>query len=275
MKYLITRTDDFGSAKAANAAILKAVSKGTYVKNVSCMAAAPCVETDAAELERLRQQHGFCIGLHATINSEWEKVHFTSVLPAAEVPTLVDEQGIFAMHPMLFSRKMPDVGEAIREISAQLDRLTALGLTVEYVDSHMLPEAAVPGLMEELSGFAKRKGLIDQRAYYTFPVLHQPMLTGEHTLEEDAGEYRRWYESLENEKQYINILHPACYSEETRLFYNNVLKGDTTAKSRDAEQRLLNSGRMEQMCEELEILPLKYTEAVPQGDTTLDAVKNF
>ena len=51
MKYLITRTDDFGSAASADQVILKAVSEGNYVKNVSCMAVTPHIEKDAKELE--------------------------------------------------------------------------------------------------------------------------------------------------------------------------------------------------------------------------------
>lgn len=275
MKYLITRTDDFGSARAANRVILQALREGNYVKNVSCMAAAPAIEKDAGALEELRKKKKFCIGLHATLNSEWDKVDFTSVLHPKEIPSLVNEKGVFAMHPMFFKDKMPKTEECIREISAQLDKLTALGLSVEYVDTHMLPDAIVPGLKEALTVFARKKGLVDQRWFYTFAKEHQPVLEEMDTAEEDFEAYRRWFQSFEEERQYINILHPAEYSEETRLFYNQVLTGDGVARSREAEQKLLNSGRLEKICEELEICTIKYTEAVPQGDTTMVAAENF
>lgn len=272
---LITRADDFGSARAANAAILQAADKGYYLKNISCMAAAPCIEEDAGLLEGLRRKKGFCIGLHAVLNSEWKNVHYKSILPVREVPSLVDERGVFAMHPMLFREKMPDVDEAVREISAQLDRLISLGLTVEYLDTHMLPEAAVPGLMDALTEFARGKGLIDQRGFYTFPKQHQPVLTGDKDPEENAREYCEWFRCMEDGKQYINILHPAEYSEETKQFYNAVLTGDSVAKSREAERRILNSGFLEKYCEESGVRTIKYTEACVQGDTTMDAVRNF
>ena len=275
MRYLITRTDDFGSASAANRAILNVVKNGDYVKNVSCMAVAPCIEEGAEELERFRREKGFCIGLHAALNSEWETVHFRSILNPDEVLSLVDEEGIFPMHPMMFEQKMPDVGEAVKEISAQLDRLTSLGLTVEYLDTHMLPDAVVPGLKEALSELAEKKGLVDQRYFYTFPNGHQPMLSGETSLEEDAEAYRKWFGLLEDGNQYINIFHPAEYSEETKRFCNRVLTGDSVAKSRDAELRLLGSRLLEKMCEEMGIRTLRYTEAEPQGDTTMDAARSF
>lgn len=278
MKRLITRADDFGSAEAANRAIFQALAEGEYVKNVSCMAVGPCIKTDAYELEELRKKKDFCIGLHATINSEWEAVHYTSVLPPEKIPTLVDGKGIFAMHPMMFQKKMPSAEEAIKEISAQLDRLTALGLTIEYIDTHMLPDTVVPGMLDLLSEFAEKKGVIDQRWYYTFPSQHQPVLTGDESEEEaeEAEElYHNWFQCLKENKQYINILHPAIYSEETKKFYNYVLIGDSVAKSRHLEQKIINSGKLEQYCHEMGIKTVKYTEADPQGDTTMDAAKVF
>lgn len=275
MRYLITRADDFGSARSANQAILRAVKEGNYLKNVSCMAASSYIEEGAEELKRLRRDRQFCIGLHVVLNSEWEKIQFRSILPADKIPSLVNGEGVFAMHPMLFAEKMPDVEECILEITAQLDKLAGIGLNPEYLDTHMLPEGTVPGLMDGLTEFANKHGLAEQRWFYTFPPEHQPMPDGKHTLEEDAERYSRWFDSMEGGKQYINILHPAFESEETRLFYNKVLTGNAVALARDAEQRLLNSGLLEKMCDEKQITCLKYTDAKPQGDTTLDAVKHF
>ena len=275
MKNLITRMDDFGSAFAADGAIFQAIKKGDYVKNVSCMAVAPYIEKDAKELEELRKKKSICIGCHATLNSEWEKIDYHSILNPKEISSLVDEKGKFAMHPMLFEKRMPKTIECIREISAQLDKLTTFGLTVEYIDTHMLPDAVVPGLKEALTEFARKKGLIDQRWFYTFAQEHQPVLDGSESLEKDAEAYNKWFEGFEEGKQYINILHPAKYSEETKLFYNQVLTGNRVACQREAEQQLLNSGKLEEFCESLEIKRIKYTEAAPQGDTTLSAAMNF
>lgn len=275
MKYLITRADDFGSALSANHAMIQAVEYGNYIKNVSCMVAAPRIEEGLDKLIGLKKKKEFCIGLHAVLNSEWESIHYKSVLPPETIPSLVDSNGIFAFHPMMFQEKMPDVGEAVHEISAQLDKLAKLGVCADYVDTHMLPEAAVPGLMDALSEFIKSKGLIDQRYFYTFPTAHQPELNGRAAPEEDLAAYRGWFQTFEEEKQYIDILHPAFYSEETELFCNSVLTGNQTAKTRDAEQRVINSWVLEEYCERMDIKLLKYTEAVPQGDTTMEAVKYF
>ncbi len=273
--YLITRADDFGSARAANDAILSILSGSNFIKNVSCMAASPHIDQVAEQLERIRKEKRICIGMHVTLNSEWDYVKFLPLCQPDEIPSLVDDKGMFQLHPMFFSEKMPVVEEAMKEISAQLDYLTRLGLTIEYIDSHMLPDATIPGLKEALSELAQKKGLVDQRWFYTFPPKHQPMLTGEKTLEEDARDYGEWFLSFLEGHQYIDIFHPAYLRRETQLFQNQFLKGDGVAKSRDAERRLLCSGAFGRLCEEHQVLTLKYTEAKPQGDTTEIAAKNF
>ena len=47
---LLARADDFGSAQAANDAILQALSRGTLIHNVSCMACGTWIAQGAAEL---------------------------------------------------------------------------------------------------------------------------------------------------------------------------------------------------------------------------------
>lgn len=274
-KYLITRADDFGSAYAANKAILEAVQNGEYVKNVSCMAVGPHIDTGSEALEELHKRKGICIGLHAALNSEWDYLKFLPISAIEEIPSLVTNKGVFSMHPMEFKEKMPSVEHAIWEIEAQLDFLVKLGLTIEYIDTHMLPEAAVPGLKEALSEFSRRKGLIDHRWFYTFSSVHQPVLTGEHLLEQDIKAYEEWFVSMKEGEQYINILHPARYSRETLLFANRVLKGNGVAKSREAEAKLLMDSQFKLYCVKEGIIPLKYTEANPKGDTTDSAAKLF
>ncbi|MBD2867190.1 ChbG/HpnK family deacetylase [Paenibacillus arenilitoris] len=75
--YLVTRGDDLGSSRSANAGILEACRSG-LLKNVSVMACAPYAE-EAAEL--LRDAPGVCFGIHATFNAEWDFVRWGPVLP--------------------------------------------------------------------------------------------------------------------------------------------------------------------------------------------------
>ncbi len=273
-KTLITRTDDFGSARAANAAILEALTKG-FVKNVSCMAVGPQIDADAKELVETAKKYGVCIGLHAAINAEWDFLKFLPVLPPQEIPSLVTKEGTFYMHPMMFATHMPQVEEVMKEIRGQLELLTKLGLPISYVDTHMLPDSLIPGLTDALTEFAKEKGLIDQRWFYTFPTVKQPVPDGtEKSAEEVNRAYAAWLDSFE-EKQYICVMHPAKYSRETLFFRNPVLTGDSVARSRDAEYRFLTSDAAVTLLKEHAVTPIPYTQALPFGDTIKDAVKSF
>ncbi len=275
MATLITRNDDFGSARAANAAILEAVEQG-FVKNVSCMATGPHIDVDAAALNELCKRKNVCIGLHAAINAEWDYLKFLSVLPQKKIKSLTDKKGMFLMHPMLFEKQMPRVEEVMWEIRAQLERLTELGLNVSYIDTHMLPDAVIPGLTEEISRFAKEKGLIDQRWFYTFSNVRQPVPEKwEEQPEQIMREYGKWLESMEKDRQYISIMHPAKMSLETQLFRNAVLKGDWVARSRNAEYRALTSGKLNELAEAAGVEVIRYTDAIPQGDTIRNALENM
>ena len=67
---LLTRADDLGSSHAANEAILLVAEAG-FVKNISVMAVCPHLE-EAAEMLSGRTDVAF--GLHACVNSEWDRI---------------------------------------------------------------------------------------------------------------------------------------------------------------------------------------------------------
>ena len=77
----IARADDFGSAQAANAAILEALTQGCLIRNVSCMAPGPHIARDAEALRAFAARVD--LGLHLTVNSEWDTVAWTPCGPPA------------------------------------------------------------------------------------------------------------------------------------------------------------------------------------------------
>lgn len=90
---LIVRADDFGSARAANAAILEAVRAGYLVRNVSCMAPGPYLDEGADALAALA--HRVDIGLHLTVNAEWDPIKWAPCAPPEKIPALLNEKGAF------------------------------------------------------------------------------------------------------------------------------------------------------------------------------------
>ena len=74
---IITRADDLGSFHSANLACLHAYKKG-MLRNGGFIVVGGRID-EAAEL--FRNEKGFCCGLHAALNCEWEDVRWRPVLP--------------------------------------------------------------------------------------------------------------------------------------------------------------------------------------------------
>ena len=232
--YVITRADDFGSARAADAAILAALRSGAFVRNVSCMAVGGTVEQDAAALADICQQVD--IGLHFTLNSEWDILKWEPCMPREQIPSLLDDTGNFYQTQQALVQAHPDLDEIERECTAQLDRLTRLGLPVSYVDTHMAPDAAVPGLSDRMRAWAQRKGLLYVWDFYHFPRDGMPAFGPSEAI------YRQhldgWLDSLEEGNQYVYFMHPARLSDETMAFSNHQFAPGVVAWERELEARL-------------------------------------
>lgn len=150
--------DDAGSCRSANEAIREVLRKG-YARNVSVMACAPYFD-EAAEM--LRDFPAACVGLHMTINAEWDEVKWPPVLPAAQVPSIVDDRGMLLPHPRANQERGCDADEILAEVTAQLGRMHDAGLKVAYFDEHM-GFGWLCGVEERLVEFARRHGLLRGR----------------------------------------------------------------------------------------------------------------
>lgn len=252
---LITRADDFGSSRSANLAIAKAALTGSYIKNVSCMAPGPMMEEGA---ELLQHCPHICLGMHVTLNAEWSLIKWPPICDPRDVPMLVTREGAFLEDPVLFGERMPPLEQVLREIDAQLDFLTQLGLPIRYVDTHMLPEKFIPGLAEALTAWAQRKGLINHLRYYRFPAQLEPS----HGDRLAAGllALESWLDTLED-GQYFTAMHPAVGGREMLLCCNPRVPMGMVSLARDIEYRMLLSREPERMCAARGIVCLRYDEA--------------
>ncbi len=130
MKQLIVTADDFGAAPEVNAAIERAHRDGILTA-ASLMVAAPAA---ADAVARAKTMSTLRVGLHLVL------VEGKPVLPAAQVPDLVDAHGNFrndmarAGAAMFF---LPGVKRQLRaEIEAQFAAFAATGLAFDHVNSH-------------------------------------------------------------------------------------------------------------------------------------------
>ncbi|HVU21531.1 MAG TPA: hopanoid biosynthesis-associated protein HpnK [Rhizomicrobium sp.] len=130
MKQLVVTADDFGAAKEVNDAVEQAHQDGILTA-ASLMVSAPA-SRDA--IKRARRLPNLRVGLHLTL------VDDRPALPAADIPGLVDSDGMFrsdmarAGAAMFF---LPSVRRQLAaEIEAQFKAFAAAGLKLDHVNTH-------------------------------------------------------------------------------------------------------------------------------------------
>jgi hopanoid biosynthesis associated protein HpnK len=130
VKKIIVTGDDFGLAVPINEAIVEAHRRGILT------AASLMVGADSAQdaVEKARAHPSLQVGLHVVL------VEGRPVLPAHQVPGLVDENGEFSNHfvraglKFFFKRGIRQQLEA--EIRAQFEMFRKTGLILDHVDAH-------------------------------------------------------------------------------------------------------------------------------------------
>ncbi len=136
-KLLVVNADDFGMSPGINAGIIEGFEQGVLT-SASIMVNAPAFE-EAVELARGLQ--GLGIGVHLNV------LRGKAVLPAAEIPSLVDPAGRFVRSPISLCcailRKRVDLDHLSREFSAQIELALEAGLRLTHLNSekhvHMYP----------------------------------------------------------------------------------------------------------------------------------------
>ena len=219
---LVTRGDDAGSCVSANVAIRQAARHG-ILRNVSVMAPGPAFDAAVPLLKSLPVN--VCLGLHVTLNAEWETVKWSPVLPRDRVPSLVDGQGYFWPTPEETRKHGARVDEMLAEIEAQLARMREAGLTVGYIDEHMGVSGPWPELRAGIAEIARREGLVDA---HELPGL--PDAGG-------LGGIESFLKALTEAPSgaYVHVTHPGWDADDMRQFDGI----GQVAQWRDADRLLL------------------------------------
>jgi hypothetical protein len=127
------RCDDVGMCHGVNTAVRELAATGLPF-STSVMFACPWYR-EAVEILADHPEIG--VGVHLTLNSEWEHYKWGPVLGAARVPSLVDANGHFHPSEAAFAAARPDLEEVRAELEP--DRAGArVGLAHRL---HRLPHA--------------------------------------------------------------------------------------------------------------------------------------
>ncbi|GAB4454130.1 MAG: hypothetical protein OHK0029_08360 [Armatimonadaceae bacterium] len=242
MVQLVTRADDAGGCASANEAIREAVEAGA-IKNVSIMACGEAIEQAA---EFFSEIEGVCLGLHVTLNAEWDRVKWGPVLSAEEVPSLL-EPGLpyFTPTPKALQEKGFVIEEAVAEVGAQLARARSLGLNISYLDEHMgvgWIQSGGQRLRDALAAFCVREGLMDVHTLSLSGIpraadMPSPPTPDAQTLTED------WLQRLSQAPAgtYLLVTHPGKVAIDMEMFYHEHTgqQPGEVAAERDREREAL------------------------------------
>ncbi|MDB4881631.1 MAG: hypothetical protein JWL95_397, partial [Gemmatimonadetes bacterium] len=116
-------------------------------------------------VDLLKRNPQIAVGVHLVLNSEWSGYRWGPVLGRVAVPSLTDSAGYFLPSTQAFLAHNYDLGEVERELGAQMDRATASGLKISYVDYHMGTAVATPQLRAVVERVAKKYGVGISRYY--------------------------------------------------------------------------------------------------------------
>jgi predicted glycoside hydrolase/deacetylase ChbG (UPF0249 family) len=228
---LVVRADDFGASPGTNDAILAAAAAG-HVLNIGVMAPAPFLEHRWNDL--LDIQENACVGVHATINSEWHRLRWGPLSP--DVPGLVEADGTFHRTTQATAGSAR-VEEIVREIRAQIESLRRRGLRPRYLDTHMGFQW-IPGVEAALDRLCASEGLVfaqsPQFAHFRYQLPQgggfQPDALDQALLET-------------GDPLLVWIFHPAHRDAISDLFYPGENPSADVAMRRACEAALLEDPR--------------------------------
>jgi len=149
-KLLIINADDLAMAHSQNDASLTALDQ-KLITSGTVMVAAPWFGEVAAYA---RAHPDADLGLHLTLNAEWQTFRWGPVTPRNLVPSLVGPDGNFYA-TVAELEQHAKLDEVEIELRAQIERAKAMGLNPTHLDSHMLALYDTPALFAVLQKLAR------------------------------------------------------------------------------------------------------------------------
>ena len=128
----VVHVDDVGMCHAANEGAFEALEHGPATCGALMV---PCPWFQEAAV-RARANPALDLGVHLTLNAEWEHYRWGPVAGRSAVPSLVDGDGyLYRTAQETRDKARPEEGEI--ELRAQIDCALAAGVDVTHIDSHM------------------------------------------------------------------------------------------------------------------------------------------
>jgi chitin disaccharide deacetylase len=131
-RLVIIHTDDIGMCHASLQAFRDLWQFGTITSGAVMV---PCPWFPAVA-KMCRENPDVDMGVHVTLNSEWDAYRWRPLSTLDPASGLLDADGYFHhWQPDVYENARPEAVEA--EINAQVERAVAAGIDITHVDSHM------------------------------------------------------------------------------------------------------------------------------------------
>ena len=131
-RVVIIHTDDIGMCHASVQAFKDLWKFGTITSGAVMV---PCPWFPVVA-QMCRENPHIDMGVHATLNSEWESYRWGPVSTRDQATGLLDADGYFNQwHQAVYDNAKPEAVAV--EVEAQIERALAAGIDVTHVDSHM------------------------------------------------------------------------------------------------------------------------------------------
>ena len=129
---IIIHTDDIGMCHASVQAFKDLWAFGTITSGAVMV---PCPWFPAVA-QMCKENPAIDMGVHATLNAEWESYRWGPVSTREASSGLMDADGYFHQwHPGVYQNAKPEAVAV--EVNAQIEKALAAGIDVTHVDSHM------------------------------------------------------------------------------------------------------------------------------------------
>jgi predicted glycoside hydrolase/deacetylase ChbG (UPF0249 family) len=129
---VILHTDDIGMCHASVQAFKDLWKFGTITSAATMV---PCPWFPAVA-QMCRENPTIDMGVHATLNAEWESYRWGPVSTREKDSGLIDAAGYFPQwHQAVYDNARPEAVE--KELNTQIERALDAGIDVTHVDSHM------------------------------------------------------------------------------------------------------------------------------------------
>jgi predicted glycoside hydrolase/deacetylase ChbG (UPF0249 family) len=153
-RYLIINADDYGMCQAGNEAVEDLFENG-FITSTTLMTPCPWAQ-DA--LQRAKRNPKMHVGLHLTLNAEWEGYRWGPV-SRTPVPSLLDDGGYLPRRVDELLKKAT-AADVVTEMEAQLNFFTSRGYRPTHMDNHMGSAYGLegPSFLPEVFAFCAKNG---------------------------------------------------------------------------------------------------------------------